>query len=776
MAPQSPSPPRLLTGGARWRGAFAALYVKGLRLFFRRPLINCLLFAALPLLLVFVIGLGRLGLPASTTLGVGPASPIPLTFPAKPGQVLAFADATTSGSGIPASVAASVAAASGVQLVTFATHDDLLAACAIASRVAERPPPCFAGLTFADVSAPATAAANVTITYPSSSVPYAADVAGLGPLGKAGILSLQLAVERGVVGALSNGTLAPALSAAVTAAQPFTTMTRAEFNTAFYGYFYDFIAQTGAAACVVIFLPHVAWLVSAVAGEAELGIRDVLLVAGLPRAAYLATFLAIAATVFAPFWLLLAVLLQQLIFASSSFASVLLLLVLTGCQLMTLSLALAQAFRRAYVAGVASIVIVFVMGCVGLGAAVSGSAGAQAAAAVLLGPAGMVIGITDLARAEEDATPLNPADWYSQLPALGGGLPFGVLLALQCVNVVVNVAVTAVAVSPRAVLTCGGARCCASRQRRDGADGKGGHGGGDTHAGWPVPIASPVTGLLPPRVLSSTTDEPTAVAAAGAGAVLYEPSDDVSEAGGGGSTGVAVRLRGLRKVFHGGPRGMPPAVAGLSMDLRYGQVLCLLGRNGCGKSTTINMLTGVHAPSAGSAAFYPPAGALSGGSSAAAAAPLDLVRDLPAVRQTLGVCPQHVSSYERVAARPSFVLPLCCAIPAHAPTRRNSRCPLRRPPPRYRRMCCGRNSQSARRCPSTRRSRACRPRRWRGRWTRGCAASGSRRSTTRPCMRCLAVRSGACRWRPHSSAAPPSCCWTSPARAWTPAPAARCGR
>jgi ABC-2 type transport system ATP-binding protein len=59
---------------------------------------------------------------------------------------------------------------------------------------------------------------------------------------------------------------------------------------------------------------------------------------------------------------------------------------------------------------------------------------------------------------------------------------------------------------------------------------------------------------------------------------------------------LAVETRGLRKVF-----GSIVALEGLDLTIKRGEVFGLLGPNGSGKTTTIRMLTGLMAPTAGSA-------------------------------------------------------------------------------------------------------------------------------------------------------------------------------
>lgn len=49
-----------------------------------------------------------------------------------------------------------------------------------------------------------------------------------------------------------------------------------------------------------------------------------------------------------------------------------------------------------------------------------------------------------------------------------------------------------------------------------------------------------------------------------------------------------ITIRGLRKAFRG-----TPVYVGFDMDIPYGQVVSVFGPNGCGKSTLINMISGL---------------------------------------------------------------------------------------------------------------------------------------------------------------------------------------
>ncbi|WP_017605787.1 ABC transporter ATP-binding protein [Nocardiopsis alkaliphila] len=61
-------------------------------------------------------------------------------------------------------------------------------------------------------------------------------------------------------------------------------------------------------------------------------------------------------------------------------------------------------------------------------------------------------------------------------------------------------------------------------------------------------------------------------------------------------------LKGLRQTFKT-PRGDVPAVAGVDLEVRPGQVLCLVGESGCGKTTTARMAAALTEPTAGSVLF-----------------------------------------------------------------------------------------------------------------------------------------------------------------------------
>lgn len=87
----------------------------------------------------------------------------------------------------------------------------------------------------------------------------------------------------------------------------------------------------------------------------------------------------------------------------------------------------------------------------------------------------------------------------------------------------------------------------------------------------------------------------------------------------------AIDARGLRKVF-----GPIVAVEGLTLSVRRGEVFGLLGPNGSGKTTTIRMLCGLLAPTAGTATV----------------AGCDVVREGEEVRRRIGYMSQKFGLYD----------------------------------------------------------------------------------------------------------------------------------
>lgn len=72
------------------------------------------------------------------------------------------------------------------------------------------------------------------------------------------------------------------------------------------------------------------------------------------------------------------------------------------------------------------------------------------------------------------------------------------------------------------------------------------------------------------------------------------------------------------------------AVDRLNLDIPQGSICAMLGPNGAGKSTTVKMLTGLLAPTSGSATV----------------AGLDVVRDALAVKKRIGVLPENLGLFD----------------------------------------------------------------------------------------------------------------------------------
>ena len=95
------------------------------------------------------------------------------------------------------------------------------------------------------------------------------------------------------------------------------------------------------------------------------------------------------------------------------------------------------------------------------------------------------------------------------------------------------------------------------------------------------------------------------------------------------STEAAIELRELRKVF-----GDFVAVDDLSLTVQRGEIFGLLGPNGSGKTTTINMISGLSTPTAGTIKVLG----------------YTLPHDARRIRRVLGTVPQETALYEELSA------------------------------------------------------------------------------------------------------------------------------
>jgi ABC-2 type transport system ATP-binding protein len=76
------------------------------------------------------------------------------------------------------------------------------------------------------------------------------------------------------------------------------------------------------------------------------------------------------------------------------------------------------------------------------------------------------------------------------------------------------------------------------------------------------------------------------------------------------------------------------AVAGISFDIKEGEIFSLLGPNGAGKTTTISMLSTLYPPNGGDATIFG----------------YSVVKDPMAVRKHIGVVPQEIALYDDLTA------------------------------------------------------------------------------------------------------------------------------
>ena len=80
--------------------------------------------------------------------------------------------------------------------------------------------------------------------------------------------------------------------------------------------------------------------------------------------------------------------------------------------------------------------------------------------------------------------------------------------------------------------------------------------------------------------------------------LLADPTTSLDRPAVDGAPGPAVALREVAKEFRTG-RTVVRALDGITLDVRPGEFVCLVGASGCGKSTLLNLMAGLDAPSQG---------------------------------------------------------------------------------------------------------------------------------------------------------------------------------
>lgn len=99
----------------------------------------------------------------------------------------------------------------------------------------------------------------------------------------------------------------------------------------------------------------------------------------------------------------------------------------------------------------------------------------------------------------------------------------------------------------------------------------------------------------------------------------------------------AIRIVDLHKTFHACRKPEINAVNGINLTIYEGQITAILGHNGAGKSTLFNILTGLTAPTNGTAYIF--------------GYDVRDPNDMTMIRRMTGVCPQHDILFEQLTPK-----------------------------------------------------------------------------------------------------------------------------
>ncbi|KAJ3175811.1 hypothetical protein HK101_010578 [Irineochytrium annulatum] len=433
---------------------------------------------------------------------------------------------------------------------------------------------------------------NYSLRFPDSVIPKTHSLVdvhkGAGAFVDNGIASLQASLDRILLNASASTGIADAAtlqrwtSASLLVAQT-ATLTEADAV----GPIYDFIAGIGSVFFLLGFLSQVFWIANGLAMEREMKVKDSMVMMGLQTWVYYLSWILVLGGLCAPTYAGMAVVMKYLVFPSSDLATVLALIAVSGIELLAFAMLISTFFSKARLAGVAANTITFAIGVVGgFIAGVPPGASFRIAFSILFPPTTMIFGTVVLARAEQYGSPVGVSQW--NVVNAQQGISFAGVLISGLIGAILHGWV--------ALLL-------------------------DAHAGF---VADPV-GFVKTRLFGRLLADEESV---GGGHVRGGWFEGGSVAG----ATVSMRIMGLTKQYKG---AVMKSVDNLGLDLYEGEVLALLGKNGCGKSTTIGMLSGIVKPTSGDATIY--------GRS--------VLTDMHRIRESLGVCPQHDILWEQLTVR-----------------------------------------------------------------------------------------------------------------------------
>ncbi|KAJ3098456.1 hypothetical protein HDU97_003997 [Phlyctochytrium planicorne] len=525
-----------------------------------------------------MIGTGRLGVASAGSLGFSNPKPIPTTF-SKWSALgsLALADARPiKSAGISLTKLSQELAAYDTKTIVYESEEQLSAKCKTA---------CWAGVVLYDGDGVSSNGWNYSIRFQSKGLSYFPNIdKGLGGVADVGIVTLQLVLDRilmkysaggaGIDSSFSSGT------SIVTGSQ-FTSINKADYTREVVGYLYDFIATTGSVCFLVLFLPHVFWIVNGIVLEKELRIKEAMTIMGLKVTTYYAAWLLFISVLASVSFVIIGVSLYVILFPNSDILTCLLLVMVSGLGLIAFAFLCSNFFVKARLAGLSAIAITFFAG---LGITQIGSSfAARAVNIILLPPTTIVYGIIVLSRSEQYSKPTTVLTWGSSNTE---GIAFIFILIFGLIGAALY----------------------------------------GTLAWYLDQVYIPDGGLGTPKHPLFFLGYKWKEDIVGGNDSRMEMTEITSRSGMfqelPQQENVSIRIRGLTKKFRG---SSITSVNNLNLDLVEGQILSLLGKNGCGKTTTIGMLSGMIPVSSGGAYIH--------GRS--------ILSDISEIRKEIGFCPQH---------------------------------------------------------------------------------------------------------------------------------------